>query len=71
MGSDACRCIYLPDQLPLNAAAELAAEVRSFARDLNSIAMNALAGIPNNRELQAGLLVWAEDSIKKFTELCS
>lgn len=62
---------YLLDQLPPNAPAELAAEVRSFAGDLNSIAMNALAGIPNDREPQAGLLVSAEDANKRLTELCS
>jgi len=61
---------YLLDQLPPNAPAELATEVRAFAGDLNSIAMNALAGIPNDREPQAGLLSSAEQSNKKLAELC-
>ena len=62
---------YLLDQLPPNAPADLADEVRAFAGDLNSIAMNALAGIPNDREPQAGLLRSAEEANKRLAELCS
>jgi hypothetical protein len=43
--------------------------VRAFAGDLTSIAMNALAGVPNHREPQAGLLSPAEQSNKELAEL--
>ena len=61
---------YLLDILPSNASADLAKEVRSFAGSLNSIAMNALAGIGNDKPEQAALLKSAEESNKKITDLC-
>ncbi|HPY24337.1 MAG: hypothetical protein QG655_964 [Actinomycetota bacterium] len=61
---------YLLDELPPNAPKELADQVRSFAGDLNGLAVNALAGIPNDKEPQAGLLRSAEETNKKIVELC-
>lgn len=61
---------YLLEQLPPNAPEELAAQVRSFASDLNGLAINALAGVPNDQEPQAGLLKSAEETNKKIVELC-
>lgn len=61
---------YLLEQLPPNAPENLAKEVRSFASNLNGLAINALAGIPNDQEPQAGLLRSAEDTNKRIVELC-
>lgn len=61
---------YLLEQLPANAPKELAAEVRAFASNLNGLSVNALAGIPNDQEPQAGLLRSAEETNKKIVELC-
>ena len=61
---------YLLDILPSNASADLAKEVRAFAGNLNSIAMNALAGIGNDKPEQAALLKSAEETNKKITDLC-
>lgn len=61
---------YLLEQLPPNAPSELATEIRSFASNLNGLAINALAGVPNDQEPQAGLLQSAEDTNKKIVELC-
>lgn len=61
---------YLLNTLPSNAPADLAKEVRSFAGNLDNIAMNALAGIANDRPEQAGLLKSAEEANKKIVELC-
>ena len=61
---------YMLEQLPSNAPKQLADEVRSFATNLNGVAMNALAGIPNDKEPQAGLLRTVEESNKRIAELC-
>ncbi len=61
---------YLLDNLPANAPADLADEVRGFAGSLNTIAMNALAGISNDKPEQADLLRSAEDANKKLIEHC-
>ena len=61
---------YMLERLPSNAPKQLADEVRSFATNLNGVAMNALAGIPNDKEPQAGLLRTVEESNKKIAELC-
>lgn len=61
---------YLLEELPPNTPSELAEQVRSFASDLNGLAINALAGIPNDKEPQAGLLRSAEETNKKIAELC-
>lgn len=61
---------YLLEILPANAPADLSEEVRGFAADLSSIAMNALAGTPNDKPEQAELLHSAEESNKKIGELC-
>jgi hypothetical protein len=61
---------YMLDQLPSNTPKQLADEVRSFATGLNGVAMNALAGVSNDKEPQAGLLKSVEESNKKIAELC-
>lgn len=61
---------YMLDQLPSNTPKQLADEVRSFATGLNGVAMNALAGVPNDKEPQLGLLKSVEESNKKLAELC-
>lgn len=61
---------YLLDILPSNTSADLAKEVRAFAGNLNGIAMNALAGISNDKPEQAALLKSAEETNKKITDLC-
>lgn len=61
---------YLLEQLPANAPKQLADEVRTFATNLNGVAMNALAGIANDKEPQAALLKSVEESNKKIAELC-
>lgn len=44
--------------------------MRSFATGLNGVAMNALAGVSNDKEPQAGLLKSVEESNKKIAEFC-
>lgn len=61
---------YLLDELPSNAPENLAKEVRSFATTLNGIALNALAGIPNDKEPQLTLLRSAEASNKTLADFC-
>ena len=61
---------YLLAHLPSNAPEELAKEARNFAGELSSIAMNALAGIPNDKPEQAELLKSAEKSNTKIGDLC-
>lgn len=61
---------YLLEQLPPNAPEELAKEIRAFASNLNGLAINALAGVPNDQEPQAGLLRSAEDTNKRIAEMC-
>lgn len=62
---------YLLEELPTNTPKELADEVRTFARELNGLAINALAGIPNDTEPQAGLLRSAEETNKRIVKLCT
>lgn len=61
---------YLIEQLPSNTPKQLAGEIRSFAIALNGIALNALAGIGNDKEPQAGLLKSVEESNKRIADLC-
>ena len=61
---------YLLDELPSNTPENLAKEVRSFATTLNGIALNALAGIPNDKEPQMTLLRSAEESNKTLADFC-
>lgn len=61
---------YLLAHVPSNAPEELANEARTFAGELSSIAMNALAGIPNDKPEQAELLKSAEKSNTKIGDLC-
>jgi len=61
---------YLLDNLPTNTPAELAGDVRSLADDLNSIAMNALAGVSNDTPGQSARLRSAEATSKKIAALC-
>lgn len=61
---------YLLEQLPSNAPKQLADEIRAFATNLNGVAMNALAQIPNDKEPQMSLLKSVETSNKNIAELC-
>lgn len=61
---------YLLEKLPSNAPKDLAEQIRSFATNLNGLAINALAGVPNDKEPQAGLLKSVEDSNKEIAKLC-
>lgn len=61
---------YLLERLPSNAPKDLADEIRSFATGLNGLAINALAGIANDKEPQAGLLKSVENSNKTISQLC-
>lgn len=61
---------YLLDELPSNTPENLSKEVRAFATTLNGIALNALAGIPNDKEPQMTLLRSAEESNKTLADFC-
>ena len=61
---------YLLDTMPSNTPEELAGDVRRFADDLNNIAMNALAGIPNDKPEQRALLKDADELNTKIGDLC-
>ncbi|MFM8597851.1 MAG: hypothetical protein ACKOB8_02425 [Mycobacterium sp.] len=61
---------YLLDKLPPNTPEELAGDVRSLADDLNTIAMNALAGVSNDTPDQSTRLRSAEATSKKIAALC-
>jgi len=61
---------YLLRNLSSNAPAELADEVRSFAGNVDTVAMKLLSGISNTAPEMVDLLQSAEQSSKKITELC-
>lgn len=61
---------YLLDELPSNTPENLAKEVRLFATTLNGIALNALAGTPNDKEPQMTLLRSAEESNRTLADFC-
>jgi len=61
---------YLLRNLSSNNPAELADEVRSFAGDIDTVAMKLLSGISNTAPEMVDLLQSAEKSSKKITELC-
>ena len=61
---------YLVTHLDPATPAELAAAGRSFATDLQDIAMYALAGVPNIDATQSARLRDAETASKRVAELC-
>jgi hypothetical protein len=54
----------------LDAAAELALAIRSFANDLGDIAMNAVAGVGNDDPAQAARLRDGDALSARITDLC-
>lgn len=61
---------YLLGRLDAATPPPLAAAVRSFAEDLQDIAMNALAGVSNDDPAQAARLRHAEAASARVAELC-
>jgi hypothetical protein len=61
---------YLLNNLSSDAPDDLAEPVRSFATKLQSIGMNALAGVTNTDPTQAALLADADASRQQVVELC-
>lgn len=61
---------YLLRQLDANTPAQLADAVRSFARDLQDIGMNALAGVQNSDPGQAARLAEGDSARKQVADLC-
>ncbi len=61
---------YLLRNLPSNAAADLADEVRSFADNLDTIAMKLLAGVPDKDPELTDLLKSVDQANKKIGGLC-
>ena len=61
---------YLLRNLPSNAAADLAEEVRGFADTLDTIAMKLLAGVPDKNPELTDLLKSADQANKKIGGLC-
>jgi len=61
---------YLLTQTSSSTPATLADTVHDFATGLQAIAMNALAGVPNDDPAQAARLRDAEAANRKIAELC-
>jgi hypothetical protein len=61
---------YLLRNLPSNAAADLAQEIRDFAGTLDTIAMKLLAGVPDKDPELTGLLKSADQANTKIAGLC-
>ncbi|AQT79043.1 hypothetical protein B1R94_06815 [Mycolicibacterium litorale] len=61
---------YLLRQVDTNTPAQLADAVRSFARDLQDIGMNALAGVQNSDPGQAARLAEGDSARKQVADLC-
>lgn len=62
---------YLVSQISADTPAELADAARSFAATLQMIGVNALAGVPNTDELQAGRIRDAESTRNELSQLCA
>lgn len=62
---------YLLTQIGADTPNELADAARSFAGTLQMIGVNALAGVPNSDELQAGRIQDAEATRNKLSQLCA
>ena len=61
---------YLLNNLTSDTPSDLADPVRSFGTKLQTIGMNALAGITNTDPAQAALLADADASRQQIVELC-
>jgi hypothetical protein len=61
---------YLLRQLDVNTPAHLADAIRAFARDLQGIGMNALAGVHNSDPRQAARQVEGDFDRKQVGDLC-
>ncbi|MCI4677014.1 hypothetical protein [Candidatus Mycolicibacterium alkanivorans] len=62
--------MYLQGRLSPDTPPELADPVRLFAKNLQEIGINALAGAPNSDPVQAGRLRDGEDLSAKIVGLC-
>lgn len=62
---------YLLSQISSDTPQDLADEARSFGTTLQQIGANALAGVSNDDELQAGRILNAEASRNKLSQICS
>jgi hypothetical protein len=61
---------YLLRQLDANTPARLADAIRSFARDLQDVGMNALAGVPYSDPRQAARQAEGDFDRKQVADLC-
>lgn len=61
---------YLLTSLQSDTPEDLSNSVRSFANTLQSVGMNALAGVPNSNGEQAARLASAEQDRKKIADMC-
>ncbi|BBY62628.1 hypothetical protein [Mycolicibacterium helvum] len=61
---------YLMRQLDANTPAHLAGAVRAFARDLQEVGMNALAGVPYNDPRQAARQAEGDFERRQVADLC-
>lgn len=61
---------YLLEHLDPATPSELGAKLRSFGLNLQEIAVNTLAGVPNDDPAQAARLRAGEDASKSIAELC-
>ncbi|MFW0149232.1 hypothetical protein ACNUDN_05300 [Mycobacterium sp. smrl_JER01] len=62
---------YLLSQISSDTPQDLAEAARSFGNTLQQIGANALAGVSNEDELQAGRIISAESSRNKLSTICS
>ncbi|MDA2895133.1 hypothetical protein PDG61_29760 [Mycolicibacterium sp. BiH015] len=62
---------YLASQISADTPTELAEAARTFAGTLQMIGVNALAGVPNTDELQAGRIRDAEAARNELSRLCA
>ncbi|MGD9517792.1 MAG: hypothetical protein AB7V49_27345, partial [Mycolicibacterium sp.] len=62
---------YLLSQISSDTPQDLADAARAFGTTLQQIGANALAGVPNDEDLQAGRIRDAEASRNKLSQLCS
>ncbi|ADU01061.1 hypothetical protein [Mycolicibacterium gilvum] len=61
---------YLLSQISEDAPKDVADTARSFGNTLQQLGLNALAGVANDNDLQAGRYREAEESRNKLAQLC-
>lgn len=61
---------YLLSQTSPDTPAELGTALRDFANNLQTIAVNALAGVPNTEPAQSARLPDAEAANGRIADLC-